>query len=182
MQRKFIFDGGQSKRYHTALVLKEQNIAEHSFGVAWFCELLTQGQARKELIMAALAHDLAEHMVGDIPSPVKRQLGVSEQFHRFEHGHLRTAGLGTYEDELYQGEQATLKLADMMDGMMYCIRERRLGNQEIEPIYERFELYARQVISKYGNEESATSWTYNINIADEFIYQMTEEWRKANAS
>lgn len=179
MQRKFIYDGGLSRRYHTVDVLKEQNIAEHSFGVAWLCELLTQGTARKELIMSALAHDLAEHMVGDIPSPAKRAMDIGAKFHEYETKHLKTAGLD-YESELYEGEKFTLKLADMMDGMMYCIREARLGNRGVGIVYKRFGAYAQEIMRQYENVEAAAAWTFNKETAEQFINDMHNEWRCLN--
>jgi len=68
----FVYKGGRTKRFHTADILTTQNVAEHSFGVAALVHILDPA-ARKEVLLAALSHDLAEHLVGDIPSPVKRQ-------------------------------------------------------------------------------------------------------------
>lgn len=180
MQRKFIFDGGQSRRYHTMSVIKEQNIAEHSFGVAWFCELLTQGRASKNLIMAALSHDLAEHMVGDVPSPVKRELAVRDKFDEYELAHLRVAGLATYTDELFEGERITLELADMLDGMAYCVKERSFGNRRMDLVFERFHLYALRVVQTRKTMEEATSWSFSVDIAEEFIDSIFNEWRELN--
>ncbi len=149
MQRNFIFNGGLSKRYHTVHTLKEQDIAAHSFGVAWLCELITEGMASKNLIMAALAHDLAEHIVGDIPSPAKRALGISEMYGKFEADYLSSAGVGHYIEQLTAPEANILKFADMLDGMMFCVRERRLGNKNIDIVYARFNSYIWELVEKF---------------------------------
>lgn len=179
MQLNFVYNGGLSKRYHTVETLKEQNIAEHSFGVAWLCELLTQGQASKDLIMAAMAHDLAEHIVGDIPSPIKRELGTvgKSAFERLEHGYLKTAGLYSYEENISYAEALTLKLADMMDGMMFCLREKRLGNKGVDIVFERFTSYAGELLEKRESEESAASNSFVTSVAELFIDEILNEWR-----
>jgi len=146
MQRNFIFNGGYSTRYHTAEVHFRQTIADHSFGVAWLCELLTEGTASKDLIMAALAHDLAEHMVGDIPSPAKRALGVGAQFDEYELAHLKANGLSNYAASLMPAELDVLKYADMIEGMHFCLRERRLGNVNVDVIFGRFLSYVHQLV------------------------------------
>lgn len=147
LQRKLnmVFDGGASKRYHTVDTLRTQDIAAHSFGVAWLCELLTQGKASKNLIMAALAHDLAEYLVGDVPSPTKRALGLSELLHEHEYEHLKRADL-TYEEKLSSVEVKILKLADCMEGMLFCVRERAQGNKSIFIVYERFMSYIEDML------------------------------------
>lgn len=143
-KHNFIFAGGYSKRFHTVDTIKHQEIANHSFGVAWFCELITEGAASKQLIMAALTHDLAEHIVGDIPSPAKRVLGIRDMYEKFEMDQLKANDLAQYMD-LHSEEAAILKLADMLEGCMYCIRERRLGNRNVEICFNRFYTYANEV-------------------------------------
>jgi 5'-deoxynucleotidase YfbR-like HD superfamily hydrolase len=169
VQRNFIFNGGASTRYHTATVFNRQTIADHSFGVAWFCELITDEFASKDLIMAALAHDLAEHLVGDIPSPAKRKLGLSKQFQELEDAELDTAGLLMYSRMLGEPEQQVLKIADCMEGLMYCLKERRLGNKNVEIIFERFCQYITDVVSKM------TVGKYRSRAANLHI-QIVEEW------
>lgn len=176
MQLDFIYKGGASKRFHTLRTIQTQDIAAHSFGVAWLCELLTGGQASKNLIMAALAHDLAEHRVGDIPSPVKRDMGVGELFHDYEMGKLAIVGLSKYYDELTEGEGYTLKLADMIDGMMFCLTERNFGNSTIDPVYNNFHLYALQVMKEHPTVEAAAAWSFDRNTAVDILNDIHNEW------
>lgn len=154
-QRRFIFNGGYSTRFHTIDVHIRQDIASHSFGVAWYCELITGGHASKNLIMAALTHDLAEHIVGDIPSPAKRALGISKMYQEFEDKHLKDASLEHYHEELTDEERNLLKFADMFEGMTFCIRERKTGNQNVEIIFERFRSY---VVELLGD----SSWNFEL--------------------
>lgn len=142
----FIYSGGNSKRFHTVHTIFSQNIAEHSFGVAWWCEALTNKGASKNLIMAALAHDLSEHIVGDVPSPTKRKVAsLANELDGLEAHHLDVAGL-IYP--LAPEEKRILKLADILEGMMFCVRELQSGNRspQISYVYENYISYTITVV------------------------------------
>lgn len=172
MQRNFIFSGGYSTRYHTADVHNRQDIGNHSFGVAWFCELVTQGRCTKDLIMAALSHDLAEHIVGDIPSPSKRELNLGTMFDAIEQKQLDSAGVGHYGLALNSNEQQVLKFADCMEGLMFCIRERKIGNRNVEIIFDRYVSYIKSMLEK----TTLVDW-YNKRII-EILGEILTEWQE----
>lgn len=139
-QLKFIYKGGHTKRFHTADTLTEQSVAAHSFGVAWLIVLIYPS-ARKDLILAGLAHDLAEHVIGDVSSPAKRRFPqLKSALDAAEHTMLRDVGLD-FETGLTDFEVKVLKTADMLDGMMFCVRERRMGSKVVCDIYENFRNY-----------------------------------------
>lgn len=143
----FVYSGALTKRFHTVETIKTQNIAEHSFGVAWLCEWLTNGGASKELIMAALEHDLAEQVTGDIPAPAKRQLGIRDLIGKREETILRNNGL-RYADGLNTQEISVLKMADAIDGMVFCLREMQLGNTTMNVVFIRFRSYVMELEEK----------------------------------
>ena len=163
----FIYNGGASKRFHTCRTQNTQDIAAHSFGVAMVCEKITEGRARKELIMAALCHDLAEHIVGDIPSPAKRGLGISKQFGEYEESILRANGLGSYEASLSADEQRVLKLADIIDGLMFCLSELRHGNKHLAIVFKNFHSYAMEIFEQ----------DKGFPVAEEIVNQISTEYR-----
>jgi 5'-deoxynucleotidase YfbR-like HD superfamily hydrolase len=164
-QLNFVYNGGVSKRFHTCPTLTEQNIAEHSFGVAWLCELLTDKKASKALIMAALSHDLAEWQVGDVPAPTKRQLQLTERLHEFEMNHLKVVEM-YYEDELDDNEKRILKLADYLDGMNFCLRELSFGNSNLASVFWKFYAYCSNVT--------------NTDRENAFVESIRIEWEKRN--
>ena len=171
MNLEFIFNGGESKRYHTVDTIKTQDIAAHSFGVAWLCEILTEGYATKSLIMCALAHDLAEHIVGDLPSPSKRAMSnlAAEAFNAYEEDVLTYGLSNKYSSKivLSKDEQRTLRLADMFDGMLFCLRERQLGNTKIGTVYVRFKDYVLE-------QEPLTSTETRV------FHEINHQWRSIN--
>lgn len=166
---KFIYKGGLTKRFHTADTLTEQSVAEHSFGVAWVIVLIYPS-ARKELILAALAHDLAEHVVGDVSSPAKRRYpALKAALDAAEGNVLAEVGLD-YERGLSDHELRMLKIADMLDGMMYCVRERLMGSMRSIKIYNNFKSYLAEFIKE--PEHPAFDMFTTINLL----------WEKYNVS
>lgn len=143
----FIYSGARVKRFHTASTLQQQTIAEHSFGVAWLCEWLTGGKASKDLILAALSHDLAEQLTGDIPSPAKRSLGIQEVVGHREATILQNNNID-YESRLTGTELRVLKLADALDGMVFCVHEHTLGNKAMRQIFNRFKTYVKEAVTE----------------------------------
>ena len=134
-QLEFIFNGAAVQRFHTTPPIRPQTDGARSFGVAWLCWMLTEGHARQELIMAALGHDLAEQFTGDLPAMIKRQATIGIQLDALEEEQRSKAGL---EFALTEDEQKVLDLADALEGMMFCVQERRLGNREAERWYGRW--------------------------------------------
>jgi len=150
----FMLRGGEVSRFHTVQTLKQESVGQHSFGVAWFCHLISP-QCRKELILAALAHDLAEQEVGDLPAPTKRKFKISESFGAVEDGILEEAGFGF---ELSDAEKRTMKFADCFQGMLFCIRERSLGNRGVEVIFQRYREYVKEKSPAEGTPEYQVLW------------------------
>lgn len=149
-QLNFVFQGAKTKRYHTTDTLTSQTVGEHSFGVAMFCLILTAGKCSNALVYAALTHDLAEHKVGDIASPVKRKIPeLKEIVDDYEEDCLRLAG---FEVNLPAEETRILKLADYMDGCMFCIREARYGHNAIKEVYGNFLSYILELDPEVGPE------------------------------
>lgn len=153
MQTKldFIRAGGCVKRYHTLRTIQQQNVAEHSFGVAWLCCLLANGTPSRHLLMAALRHDLAEHVTGDVPAPVKRSMGLCERFAMVEYASMLDAGFDHIT--LTKQEERILKLADTAELLLYCIAERELGNVCLEGVYARGVSYVAELAPLSSTEK-----------------------------
>jgi 5'-deoxynucleotidase YfbR-like HD superfamily hydrolase len=135
-QMRFIEQGGQVQRMHTIPTLRSQNVAAHSFGVAWWCYLLIDSYPSPWLLLAALAHDLPEALTGDIPSPAKVVLDISRSSVELENKLLDSEGFN-FTDRLSSEERRILALADALELMQHCIRERSMGNRtaQLEGMY-----------------------------------------------
>lgn len=139
----FIMAGSEVTRYHTVTTLRRETVGHHSHGVALICRLLDPA-ASAQLLTAALIHDLAEHEVGDIPSPAKLAYGIGEQISVLEDKLLADAGLNI--PFLTDSEKRTLKLADIAQGALFCAREVSLGNRKMLAVFERYMGYANDKI------------------------------------
>lgn len=180
----FIRDGGETKRFHTWPVLKEQNIAEHSFGVALLCAFLSTAEQpgmTGALLMAALSHDLVEHQTGDMPAPVKRSVPFGAYMDDHSEVDFRTAW-DAWEDELLEKagfpwlkllsdkEKRILKVADAAEGALYCCRERAFGNKLITPCYKNFINYFNTEVMRDGGTSEAERILYRF---------IQNRWREA---
>lgn len=154
---KRILEGGATRRFHTVPTITVNSVGEHSFGVAMFCYVLAQGsdmEVSTDLLMAALTHDMAEHLVGDVPAPTKRMNpDLGKLFNEMEDGLLNEMGLG-FAHHLGETESIILKLADCMDGMLFCIRERRMGNTNVVTSFNNFNSYIVGLIPKIRGSEA----------------------------
>jgi len=136
---EFIQAGADVKRFHTKLTLQTETVGHHSHGVAMLC-LLLEPVSRRQLLVAALVHDLAEHITGDIPSPAKRRYGIGEQVSALEDELLRSVGLSM--PMLNSDEKRTLKFADIFQGMLFSAREISLGNSQMREVFDNYVSYA----------------------------------------
>lgn len=129
----FIQKGRATRRYHGLPMHDYQRIDAHSFGVAALVALLMPNASPERLaplLLAALYHDLAEHITGDIPAPEKRrwptalrrQVAAREDWLLAEHGLFFT---------LDERDKRVLKIADSAEGCLHCIQERGMGNASL---------------------------------------------------
>lgn len=130
-QLDFIEHGGCVVRCHTVPTLHPQNVAAHSFGVAWWCWILSCEAPSAVLLMAALQHDIAEHTTGDIPAPTKYELNIRGAVQALEEDNMTQIGkLPLFV--LNKEEEVILKLADSLELAQHCLREMWLGNRCIK--------------------------------------------------
>ena len=164
MTIQFLLAGSAVRRFHTIPTIQENTVGHHSHGVAMLLWELTRGNARVELIMAGLSHDLGEQAIGDIPSPSKRAIGSEGMaaLDALEEKTLFDAGL---QFILTEEEKVLLKMADCLDGMLFCISERRMGNKSVIPIFERFR-----------------SYIYELPLKTELLREIIGEWRDCHES
>lgn len=123
----YIERGGQVQRMHMIPTLMPQNVAAHSFGVAWWCWLLSHdNQPSANLLLAALGHDLPEGVTGDIPAPTKYMLELGDKLQQAEVAADMAGGIPLFE--LTEAEALILRLADNFELLQHCVREHCMGN------------------------------------------------------
>lgn len=174
---EFMWRGGNVKRYHTERTLMEDTVGHHSYNVACIIMHLRPG-ASAALLRAALKHDMAEWKMGDMPAPAKRAMPdfieldsggppykartFREVFAIREAELLELSGIAT--ENLSDEEAWVLKLADSMDGMRFCIQERRMGNVGVTPIWENFRAYVAELL--FGPDKTSHLSQYEENLLE----------------
>lgn len=132
---------GMVKRYHTLPLIKEETTACHSWGVAMLCDILSMGAPSAQLLKAALYHDSAEMVTGDIPFTAKsshHELARAAQ--EMENSFNYINELTTCND-LTEDEKVVLKWADMLQLLIKCYDECRLGNINTVQFFWRGAVY-----------------------------------------
>ena len=126
-----LMTGGAVKRYHTAHTIRQQTVADHSHGVAMVV-LTLRPLASAALIKAALTHDLAESVTGDIPAPAKwRCSGLKCNLEEMER---EFDAKWEVDWVLTDDEKHLLKWADMAELVVFCLNEYHMGNRAIAGI------------------------------------------------
>lgn len=140
---ELLVKGGGVRRYHNE-PLDGQTVGHHSFGVAWFCWILCDGRPTAELLYAAIHHDVAEGLVGDVPAPTKRAIaGLKLTLDKYEASVM--SELGIPEPEIDDVDKRILKFADIFEGMLFCISQRHRGNKGADGVFNNFADYARSM-------------------------------------
>lgn len=166
---------GQTQRYHTELLLKPQDVAQHSYNVAWLCWELSSMSPSANLIMAALSHDAGERWTGDMPAPAKRAIpGMRAALDKLEmervtyHGAEQAVGWN-----LTGNEARILKLADALEGAHFCLRELKLGNRIIVDVDEggagiKFMSYVAELLAATPDASGQIMYNHLKEEYDEF--------------
>jgi len=129
------WNAGRIDRWHAHPTLHPQTVADHTYGVMqWLRCVVPEVALSKNLMLAALDHDVAEYWTGDIPYTAKRmypdlQKAISEAEIDI-HERLNA----TYN--LIKEEMGWLKFADLTEMGFYAIREHTMGNGFMDPVME----------------------------------------------
>ena len=119
---------GEVIRYHAAPTVDSQNVAAHSWGVAVIVLYLTSSYCSGSLLAEALLHDAAELYTGDIPFTTKRDSPRMKAASVALEGKARSDFLLVpHVTTLNAQEQAILKVADTLEGLLWCTAHEAVG-------------------------------------------------------
>lgn len=115
-------------RYHTSPIQAErQTVGAHSYAVSVLIDQLWP-DCSKQVILAALYHDVPELILGDIPATAKWDYPqLKSAFEKAEAQVMKDLQL---EFNLSPEEKRMLKMADMLELVMYAGRHIHLHNMK----------------------------------------------------
>lgn len=132
----FVGRAGSVRRFHTFQCLFPEDVASHSWHVATLCFFLCRpAQPSANLLQAALFHDAAEYVTGDIPSPTKRlEPYFAEALLTREQDILIDQGVHV---RLSTADKKFLEQADLLSLLWKCAVECRMGNSAFYSCFEK---------------------------------------------
>jgi 5'-deoxynucleotidase YfbR-like HD superfamily hydrolase len=134
----YIRNGMRVRRFHTVDMHVTETVGHHSANVAMLCQVLHPA-CSKELLLAALTHDLTEQFTGDIPATAKwGSPALACALNDIEEEN------DLYPSNLTSFEASILKQADMLDLCFKCAEEVRMGNSSAAVILGRGVAYLRR--------------------------------------
>ena len=127
-------------RWTTVPMTRRQNVAEHSFHVAWIVlEIANYSDAVKngdlelsDLLTLALIHDESEAVSGDLATPFKRHW-VADAVNDME----KAYDMGRHFKSLDPQAYAIIKMADLIEAIIWLNEESTLGNKLIKSIQKQ---------------------------------------------
>jgi len=125
---------GDILRYHVAPLSRPQTVGQHCYGVVMIL-LELKPDAGPDLIRAALLHDFPELYTGDTPSISKwRYPELEEALRKAESQILADIDYPALTPE----GRNLIKLADALEGAMWCVEEAERGSPIGARIARRF--------------------------------------------
>jgi len=138
-----IRNGYNVKRFHTTPRNQQETNGHHSANV---CAILIRldPACSKDLLVAALMHDVAEAYTGDVPAPFKWDTPEAKEALRMGEYYYEEK-YNIPDPELSFMEHSLLKLADMMDLVLSSLEEMGRGNQYAKELVENGQRYIEEM-------------------------------------
>lgn len=126
-------------RFHTRPRIRQETVGHHTCNVCHILMLL-EPDCRKELLVAALIHDVPEGFTGDTPAPAKwASEALNTALKRAEEAYYEAIGLEL--PKLHPYEKTLLKAADMLDLAFSSLEELGMGNTSAKELIENAQEY-----------------------------------------
>lgn len=139
-----LYPTGRVKRWHTT-DLPAQTVGHHAWGVALIVARIypRPHEVPSKLLLAALTHDCAEHVSGDIPSPARKlHPELNMVIAGIERRYRNEADI---EFELTDREKAILKWADTLECCLYAEHQANMGITQARVVMYRAKAYLKDL-------------------------------------
>jgi len=160
----FLRRAGNVKRFHTVQTVGgTPTVGAHSWGVAVLLDEIWQ-DCTKTLLQAALYHDVAEAILGDVPATAKWDYptfanAIAEAEAEIEKEMGFTFMLTTEQ-------KARLKMCDMLELVLYSFEQIKMGNHNFAVVFENGVKYL------YKNFEHSSDFRHIKTILDSKLLRL----------
>ncbi len=163
MRIRNILLSGDVVRFHNHAGIDKQKNSEHQ----WGCALIVQyihPECSKELLLAALTHDAAEYVTGDIPftakllNPELKSI-LDEMERKWEQDN-------DVNFSISNGEKKILKIADVLEGMFFCIQQVRVGHINAKRPFRKWRKYFYENLIEFAHNYPAAIELYERSIQE----------------
>jgi 5'-deoxynucleotidase YfbR-like HD superfamily hydrolase len=139
---------GDVGRYHMNAdrLLRPQTTGQHAYNVALILMWMCGDALSPELLKAGLLHDAGERWVGDVPGPTKKHLDINGALEQAEVLELQM-NTDLTVPALNDMDAKLLRIADALEGCVYCRRELDMGNTLIAPVLRNYSRYLGTAIA-----------------------------------
>jgi len=161
-------------RFNTRPKIINESVAEHSYFVV-LCSMLISEFADKKSIASnmkmSVLHDVEESMSGDIPAHVKEDnIKLYNEIQKVNRDMMKTilsvlpSDMSSEYGDLWNECKKTKNItnfADCLSGVLYCVREEKLGNHYLSLAKKRY----IEKINEFNTEEWALPFISWINLS-----------------
>ena len=157
---------GLVKRFHTMETHVLDRVAGHTYGVLNLIYILTYRKPSLNLMCAALMHDNAECLLGDIPTNIKVQYPeIKEAIKRAEDKISKEYDVPKLNIE----EGLILKTADILEGMYFSVEEVERGNESLR---RAFHVYFKKYFLSLEEKQQIPNVELGMKIVIELMGRM----------
>lgn len=170
-------DSGGIMRFHACPKMRKQRLSDHMWKVALIAEFLLPNIS-KNALMYALTHDSTELVTGDIPATLKWEFPEIKDVLKGIESKYSSA-----PESISDLEKLVIKLADFIDGMLFCYDSYADGCKEAKVIFQRWQYHlalfidteeTRKVVESAG-EESAMSLLERLDTLVTYVMSVMAE-------
>lgn len=157
-------EAGRVARYHAAPTVQPQTDGLHSWGVLVIALFLTGGEASRELLIECAMHDTGELHVGDVPFTTMRDDKGLYTIIKQKEAEARMAHMLVPTVYLDPREMAVLKIADTIEGYVWCTKT----EERCYFIRERWRTTFLKALDKFANVISPAEYLRSVNLMDQY--------------
>lgn len=171
MKIKTILNSGEVVRFHNHSGIDKQKNSEHQWGVALIVEYIYPN-CSKQLLLAALTHDAHEYFTGDIPFPIKQH---SPELKGVLQGlEIKWECQNGVHFDLSKQERTALKVADVLEGMWYCLNQVKNGNLNAKRPFRKWREFLDRYMRDNMTDITSDMMCRAATLKDQFTTKMEE--------